>query len=466
VSRQLLSIALLAASSACARRAVPIHDFVQVDGPVIALTHARVIDGTGAPGRPDQTVVITDGHISQIGDSGTISLPSNARIVNLPGRTILPGYVMVHEHLFFTPDGSPEKSMRFSFPRLYLAGGATTIRTAGSMGLSADLKLQRAINQHEVPGPNLEVTSPYFDGLPFPWPFQTPRERGYRLAQKYADDGATSFKAYEHITRDELSGVIAAAHERRLKVTGHLCAVTMGEAVDLGIDNLEHGIWVATDFVAGKTPDVCPPSDVAMGAVLRAEPWQIRKLIDKLVGRGVAVTSTLPVFETFLSAREPAPPEALDLLAPGPRARYLRHRAELAAQPPTPAWDQLFRKEMAFELAFAHAGGLLAAGTDPTGHGGIVAGFSNQREIVLLVEAGFTPVEAIRIATLNGALLVGHSDEIGSVERGKRADLVVVRGNPEDAISDIVHVETVFKDGVGYDPDRLRASVAGVVGNE
>ena len=153
VSRQLLTIALLAASSACARRAVPIHDFVQVDGPVIALTHARVIDGTGAPGRPDQAVVITDGHISQIGDSGTISLPSNARIVNLPGRTILPGYVMVHEHLFFTPDGSPENSMRFSFPRLYLAGGATTIRTAGSMGLSADLKLQRAINQHEVPGP-------------------------------------------------------------------------------------------------------------------------------------------------------------------------------------------------------------------------------------------------------------------------------------------------------------------------
>ena len=464
-SRYLLTFAVLAASVACARNAEPIRDFVKVDGPVIALTNARVIDGTGVRGRPDQTIVISNGHISEVGDSGTISPPSNARIIDLTGRTVLPGYVMAHEHLSFTPDGRRERSVRVSFPRLYLAGGATTIRTAGSAGLSADLELKRSIDQHEIPGPNLDVTSPYLDGLPFPWPFQTPAARGHKLASQFAAQGATSFKTYEHITREELSAVIATAHERGLKVTGHLCAVTFGEAVDLGIDNLEHGIWVATDFVVDKQPDVCPPSDVALGAVLSAEQWKVQKLIDKLAGRGVAVTSTLPVFETFLRTRDPAPQEALDLLAEDSRTRYLRHRAELQADT-TPVWRQLFHKEMAFELAFARAGGLLAAGSDPTGHGGVVAGFSNQREIVLLVEAGFTPVEAIHIATLNGARLLGRDSEIGSIEKGKRADLVVVRGNPEDLITDVTHVETVFKDGIGYDPDRLRASVKGIVGTE
>jgi imidazolonepropionase-like amidohydrolase len=462
--RRLLSFALLAVSTACTRHAAPIHDFVTVDEPVIALTHAHVIDGTGAPGRSNQTIVIRDGHIAAVGDPAAVFPPSNARIVDLQGRTVMPGYVMVHEHLFFSPDGSGETSMRVSFPPLYLAGGATTIRTAGSRGLTADVELKRSIDRREIPGPNLALTSQYLDGGGLSWPFETAEARGRRLAMKGADGGATSFKAYEHITREELSGVIAAAHERHLKVTGHLCAVTLAEAADLGIDNVEHGIWTATDFVTEKQPDVCPPSDVALGSVLRAEHWKIENLIHKLVARSVAVTSTLPVFETFIAAREPAPSEALDLMAPKARARYERHRAELAAQPSTPVWGELFRKEMAFELAFARAGGLLVAGTDPTGHGGIVAGFSNQREIVLLVEAGFTPVEAIRIATLNGARLLGRDSEIGSIAKGKRADLVVIRGNPEDTISDITHVEIVFKDGIGYDPNKLRASVTGLVG--
>lgn len=268
-----------------------------------------------------------------------------------------------------------------------------------------------------------------------------------------------------NMTREELSGIVTEAHAQHLKVTGHLCAVTFAEAADIGIDSLEHGIWVASDFVADKQPDVCPQSDVALSAVLAVEQWKIQKLIQKLVGRGVAITSTLPVFETFVGSREPAPPAALELLTSKARERNLQHRAELASQP-TPVWSKLLRIEMAFELAFARAGGLLAAGTDPTGHGGIIAGFSNQREITLLVEAGFTPVEAIRIATLNGARMLGRDRDIGSIEKGKRADLVVVRGNPEETISDIAHVETVFKNGVGYDPEKLRSSVRGMVGDQ
>jgi len=297
------------------------------------------------------------------------------------------------------------------------------------------------------------------------WPslFEAPEARGRRLAAKMADAGATSYKAYEHLTRAELGGLIAGAHERGLMVTGHVCAVTFAEAADLDIDNLEHGIWVATDFVADKQPDVCPPSDVALGAVLAANQSAVRKLIDKLVGARVAVTSTLPVFETFLSTREPATEAATDLMSPKARKRYLDHRAGLVAAP-VPVWGKLLRKEMDFERAFVRAGGLLAAGSDPTGHGGIVAGFSNQREIELLVEAGFSPIEAIQIATLNGARVLGRESDVGSIAKGKRADLIVVQGDPEELITDIRRVETVFKDGIGYDPDMLMESVRGMVG--
>lgn len=460
---RLLAFALLLAASACAPAAASVDNFVTVEAPVVALTHARVIDGTGTPGRADQTIIIRGGLIAQVGDSRSVSPPADAKIIDLSGRTVLPGYVMVHEHLYFTADGNGQTMMPFSFPRLYLAGGATTIRTAGSMRFPEELEAQRAIQQREMPGPNIELTSPYIVGNLLPFALESPEKRGRRIVAKWAGRGATSFKAYEHITREELAAVIAEAHERQLKVTGHLCAVTFGEAADLGIDNLEHGIWVATDFVQDKQPDVCPETNVALEAMLTADRSVVDALIHKLVGRGVAVTSTLPVFETFLSTREPALPGTLDLFTPKARARYVAHRA--FGVNPTPVWGRILQKEMAFELAFVRVGGLLAAGSDPTGHGGVVAGFSNQREIELLVEAGFTPIEAIRIATLNGARVLGRERQIGSIEQGKRADMVVVRGDPEESISSIKQVETVFKDGIGYDSRKLQDSVQGILGD-
>ena len=116
------------------------------------------------------------------------------------------------------------------------------------------------------------------------------------------------------------------------------------------------------------------------------------------------------------------------------------------------------------ELRFARAGGLLLAGTDPTGGGGVIPGFSDQRQVELLVGSGFTPLEAIRICTLNGATYLGRADRIGSIAAGKQADLVVLRGNPAADIADIENVELVFKQGVAYDPAKLIASVAGKVG--
>jgi imidazolonepropionase-like amidohydrolase len=281
----------------------------------------------------------------------------------------------------------------------------------------------------------------------------------------WIDEGATSFKAYMHITRAELSAAIAAAHARGVKVTGHLCSIGFTEAADLGIENLEHGLFVDTEFSAGKQPDVCPDTKAAVAhlATLKVDGPEIQALIKHLVAKQVAVTSTLPVFETFVPGRAPQDARVLDAMLPQARVEYLKTRERVAAMTDSP-WSRAFQLEMAFEHAFVKAGGTLLAGLDPTGYGGVIAGYGDQREVELLVEAGFTPVQAIQIATLNGARFMGLEKEIGSIEVGKSADLVLVKGNPENRIKDIENVTLVFKDGVGYDPVKLVKAANGTVG--
>jgi imidazolonepropionase-like amidohydrolase len=464
---------LAAGASAQASGLSPeVRAFVKVDAPTVALLHARVIDGTGAEPRANQVVVIQRGAIRALGDSAHTTIPAGAQVVDLGGRTVLPGFVMVHEHMFYPgvlwSSGYLANEQGFSFPRLYLAGGATTVRTGGSLEPYTDLELKAAIDSGRLPGPKMDVTGPYLQGPGFPLFYQMHVLKGpddaRRTVEYWAGLGATSFKAYTNITRDELSAAIKAAHARGLKVTGHLCSVTFHEAASLGIDNLEHGLMVASDFVAGKNPDACPDTAVD-GSLLALDTagQPMKSLIQDLVGHKVAVTSTLPVFETFGPHRPPLPDRVLEVMTADARIAYLRRRARIADQGDT-TWTVLFKKEMAFERAFAAAGGLLLAGTDPTGYGGVVAGFSNQREVELLVEAGFAPLEAIRIATLNGARYLGRDKEVGTVAAGKQADLIVVRGDPSSDIRDIENVELVFKDGVGYDPEKLIASAKGTVG--
>ncbi len=189
----------------------------------------------------------------------------------------------------------------------------------------------------------------------------------------------------------------------------------------------------------------------------------VQQTIRELVARKVAVTSTLPVFETFVPNRPPLRQAVLDAMCPEARLDYLAQRARIGDSKDSP-WPELLRKEMQFEYAFAKAGGLLLAGLDPTGYGGVVAGLGDQREVELLVEAGFTPVEAIHIATANGAQYLGELDRIGTIESGKQADLVVIKGDPSRNINDIEKVEIVFKNGVGYDSAKLMESARGSVG--
>lgn len=443
-----------------------VRTFVAIDTPIVALTHARVIDGTGAPARTDQTLIIRDGRISQLGASASMAIPAGAKVVDLTGKSVIPGLVMVHEHFFYPTGPGVYGNVAESFTRLYLAGGVTSIRTGGNVNGFGDIGIKRDIDAGRKPGPWIDATAPYLEGkgLGLDQVHElTDVADARRMVNFWADAGATSFKAYMHITRAELGAAIQEAHKRGMKLTAHLCSVTFREAAELGIDDLEHAFYVSTDFVANKKPDECPGQSVGQKAVDAVDPNSdaVRSLIAELVRRKVALTSTPTVFETFVPGR-PLPP-GLDVLDPILRTQFEQRKAAIDTSS-TSVWRTLFPKGQAMELAFARAGGTLLVGTDPTGIGGVVAGYSNQRALELLVEAGFTPLEAIRIGTLNGATFLGRANRAGSIAIGKDADIVVIDGDPSVRIGDIRKVRIVFKQGVGYDPAKLIESVKGRVG--
>ncbi len=263
-----------------------------------------------------------------------------------------------------------------------------------------------------------------------------------------------------NITREELGVAIQEAYAHKMKLTGHLCSVTWPEAVALGIDDFEHGpVFTDTEFVVDKKPDVCPAG--GSGSSWTQQDVNGAQVIHNLVTHHVAVTSTLPVFEVSVPGRPKLQQRTLDAMSTESARSYLTARARVALDSPV---TELMRKEMDFEVAFAKAGGLLLAGPDPTGNGGVLPGFGDQREIELLVEAGFSPTEAIQVATKNSALYLGQQDRIGTPAPGKQADLVLIKGDPSTRIEEIENVETVFKAGIGYDSNRLISSVRGQVG--
>ena len=443
----------------------PLRNYIKHSESVIALTNVRVIDGTGAAAKENQTLVIKDGNIAQLGPSASVKPPDGAIVIDLTGKSVVPGLIMVHEHLYYPTGGNVYAQLGASFVRLYLAGGVTTMRTGGNVNGVMDIKMKQEIEAGRQAGPAIDATAPYLNG-----PNQFLQMHGLkdaddakRQVEYWTAMGATSFKAYMNITRAQLRAAIAEAHKRGVKVTGHLCSVTYSEAADLGIDNLEHGFLASTDFVTDKQPDVCPGQGRGQQSITAVDEngAAFKTLMKKLVDKKVALTSTLTVFETFTPGR-PKPP-GLDVLVDDLRAQYERVY-ERTSQNAQSNYAKLFPKAMALEHAFAKAGGLLIAGTDPTGSGGVIPGYSNQRQVELLVEAGFTPLEAIQISTLNGAKYLGRESRIGSLAVGKQADLVVVAGDPSKTVADIRNVETVFKNGVGFDPTKLIESVKGRVG--
>jgi hypothetical protein len=464
-SLRLLCLPVLAAVplSAQQRPAITsaVRPFVAVDAPVVALTHVRVVDGTGAPARDDQTVVVSGARIQAVGPSASTPVPDGARVLDLSGHTVIPGLVSLHEHTYF---GGLKKTVPMNASAyLYLAFGVTTAMTAGSMIPDPEVELKRGIDAGEIPGPRLHIAGPYIiAGTYTEGPFRgvNSAESARRFVDEWAGKGATWFKVYNG-PRNVLGWVIDAAHARGLRVTGHLCAVTLADAAEMGIDALQHGFITDSEHVPGKEPDVCPMTNQTAQADVDVNSPAVAESIRRIVAARAPVVSTLGVFETFIPGR-PLDPRALEMLAPETRREVEANHAALDTATfvlPTRLLDKMMR----WERMFVEAGGLLGAGSDPWGTG-YLPGYGNLRNYELLVQAGFTPEQSIQVLTLNGARILGEADRIGSIEAGKAADLVVIRGDPIAMPAQVYEVTTVFRDGIGFDSARLRDFARGKVG--
>jgi len=434
-----------------------------------AIAHVKVVDGLGNAPKHDWTVVVKDGKIFAAGPSDALTMEPGMRVVDGRGKSLIPGIVGMHEHLYYEAPGDDLPSiaaeMLFSAPKLYLAAGVTTARTTGSLDTYGEIELKKRITSGAMAGPDLDVTGPYLSGPSEPMLLQYASLNSPQDARDTVDfwtaRGVTSFKGFFAITRENLKAVIDEAHGRGAMVAGHLCAVTAGEAADMGIDELEHGIVQWSDFVPGKQPDVCPSFRELYRSWLALQPSdpRIGTLIAKLVAHHVAVTSTLAVLEAGYDLAPRLSERKLSILNAESRKAYLAELANPFAAGPA---QHLLALEMAFERALVAAGGLLTEGADAGN--GVIPGFIDQREIELLAAAGFTNVQAIQIATSNGAKAMRRFDRIGSIEKGKAADLVLLDG---DVVTDIGAIERpaiVVRDGVAYDPKSLVDATIGLLG--
>lgn len=441
--------------------------YVSFERGTYLLQNLTLIDGTGSAPKTNQDIIIVDDKIEKIGTD--LNIPTGATVLNMEGKSAIPGLVMLHEHLFY-PKTTPEQiygvdQMSYSFPKLYLAAGVTTMRTAGSIMPQSDVNIKRAIENGITPGPNMDVTSPHLDregvGI-FELGSLSSPEQFSNAVNFYADMGVTSIKVYNFIIKDDLKAIVKAAHARGMKVTGHLCSITYKEAADIGIDNLEHGFFASSDFVQDKVVNQCQPFDVRKSLLeTPTDSKKVKDLIEHLVEKKVALTSTINVFEPY-TGREVVPGGGVDALFTTAKEKVYQRWANKQGRD---SLDYvLFNKSKVWEKMFYDAGGLLVAGTDPTYDGRIVAGYANMRLLELFVEMGFTIPEAIQIASLNGAKYLEQQSTIGTLEPSKIADLVIIDGDISKDISVIRSVETVFKNGIGYDSKKLFKAATGLVG--
>ena len=457
----------LAASLAFQGRQVTpaVAPYVSINAPLVALTHVRLVDGTGTAAREDQTVVFRAARIEAVGPAASTPAPQGAMVVDLTGHTLIPGLVQLHEHTYF--GGVKHMTeMSTSGPLLYLAYGVTTGMTAGSQFPYQELNLKRTVDAGLLPGPRFLITGPYLNGgtqRNGNARILTSAEEARRVVAYWVSEGATWFKFQGNVSREILGAAILEAHRLGAKVTGHLCSVTFTEAASLGIDLLQHGFITNSDYVPNKKPDVCPPENMRIQADVDVSSAAVQESIRRIVADKAAVASTLAVYETFIPERAKLDPRAMEFLDPDVRKEVEENNADLAkgglTVPP-----RLLQKMMQWERAFVAAGGLLGSGSDPWGTG-FLPGVGNLRNYELLVEAGFSPVQAVQIMTQNGARILGEDAARGTIAVGKVADLVVIRGNPVATPADIYNVVTVFKDGIGYDSEKLRAAAKGKVGS-
>jgi imidazolonepropionase-like amidohydrolase len=445
----------------------------------IAVRGVTVIDGTGAAPRPDSTVVIREGRIVAAGRSGQTPVPPDAQVLEGRGRFLTPGFVDMHAHVTYLEwkrdargrsKGIYNRAVSEKTLKLLLAFGVTTVRNPAAPSIEG-VRLREDVARGLVVGPRILTAghplnrTSYFDGLTRP---VSTAEDVRREVAHQARAGVDYVKLYTALTPDLSAAAIAEAHARGLKVIGHLQATNWIEAAELGIDGLCHG----TDWSESELPEERRKAyrrDIAARGPMKARlTWlesvdpkspEIAATVEALVRRGLALDPTLIAYATTFRGDDREYLASPDLaLAPVPmRASFPR----VSLVRDWTAGDfrrghAVWKKMLALVKLYADRGVLLTIGSDEP-NAWIVPGPSLHREMALLVQAGIPRAEVLKMATSNAAKALGIQAEAGTIEAGKRADLVLLTADPTADISNSDNIEWVMKAGVRYEPKKLLA---------
>lgn len=415
------------------------------DDQALAMVGASLIDGTGAATVPDSVVVIKKGRIVAAGPRAKIKIPRDANVVNVNGKTILPGLWDMHAH-FEQVEWGP----------VYLAAGVTTVRDCGNE-FEFITAVRDAIANGRGLGPRLllagivDGTSPYAIGVQR---VDTP-EQARMWTDRYHVAGFQQMKIYSSVKLEEVKVVTDEAHRLGMTVTGHVPeGLNAFQVIEAGQDQINHIGYIA-DIMHAPLPADAKRIDRAKAVIdidFSSEPAQ--KAISFLKAHGTVVDPTIALTE-FFTATSAKPPASFE---PGVKdvAPELIEQLEDVG-PPSERSDlmgKVFAKDVAIVGALHRAGIPIVAGTDQT-----VPGHSLHREIELYVQSGFTPMEAIQAASLVPARVMGLEKELGTVEVGKRADLIVIDGDPLADIRNTRNVELTITGGKMYDAADLWRSV-------
>jgi len=417
----------------------------------LAVEHVRLFDSEQAAIREDQTVVINGERISVVGPSTAVSVPKNAQHIDGTGKTLLPGLFDMHAH------AQPLDGF------LNIASGVTSVRDMGN-DVEELQHLQTQWDSGVAIGPRVWKAG-FIDGR---GPFQAPtglyadtREEAQAAVNRYADLGYIQIKVYSSLKPELVPGIVKTAHERGLRVSGHIPnGMIASQFVEDGADELQHINFIFLNFLASQVKDTRTPERFtavgANAAKLDLQSKEVNDFIELLQKHRTTVDVTLATFEGMFTGR---PGKVSPDLAPvlNRLPAQVQRGAYTGGLPVTDKTDQLYKDSYGAMLRMTRrmyeAGIPILAGTDGT------AGLTLHRELELEVRAGIPPPQALQIATFNAARLLKQQDELGSIAPGKRADFVLVEGDPTEHISDIRRCRLVMKNGVLYTSAEVYSAV-------
>ena len=391
---------------------------------LVILEGASLIDGTGSPPRNDSVVVLKDERILTVTDKGNYTTyPKDSEIVNLTGRFLIPGLFDMHAHVAGVLDSSYNQTVSENTLKALLDNGITTIRNPAGP-TKESVALRDAVAAGQIKGPQIFTAGRLINGLPFPTRFvetiaNTEAEVREEVKSQ-ADAGVDYVKLYVGLYPNLVKTAIDEAHNQGIKVIGHLYLTSWTDAANLGIDALTHGVPVSPFLLSKDKREIFiengrgPFDHFLWLNLVDLNSTKIYEMINALVKNKVPVDPTLSIYEAMLKD--------------DPQNQHL--------------WSKVLQLT---KILYDH-GVTIMSGTDIPNFG-LIPGTSLHHELELLVKAGINPLNVIKIATSNAAEALGILDDVGTIEAGKQADMIILNANPIRNIRNIGAIEGVIEDG-------------------